>query len=128
MKRVPEVASERQIVHVATDTGNLERFVLSPENFDPEVIAVIARMETEPIQGYRLAHVRTDGARLEFTLVRDADGACLSHNAVYLDEWPPFLQLETTALRPMPRAEAAMLADLEQCAAISLAGIDPLEA
>ena len=126
MKRVPESASERQIVHVATDTGDLQRFVISPENLDPDLIALIARMETEPIPGYRLACVRRDGAGLEFTVVRGADGVSLSRNAVHFDEWPPFLQLETTATRqPMSPTEAAILADLERCAAIALAGIDP---
>jgi hypothetical protein len=127
MKRVPESTSDRQIVHVATDTGALQRFVISPENFDPEVVLLIQRMETEPIQGYRLAVMRM-AAEVEFTVVRDADGEGLTHNSVYLEEWPPFLQLETTILRSMSPAEAAMLADLERCAAISLAGIDPREA
>jgi len=109
---------------VTTDTGDLQRFVLSADNFDPEVIAAMARMETEPIQGYRLAHVRTGESWLEFAVVSDADGVWLSHNVVHLDHWPPSLELETTILRPIPRAEAAILADLERCAAIAHSGIE----
>ena len=112
MKRVPEFASEKQIVHLTTDTGDLQRFVLSAENFDLEVITAMARMETEPIQGYRLAHVRTGESRLEFAVVRDADGVWLSHNVVHLDHWPPSLELETTILRPIPGRRSGNLSRL----------------
>jgi hypothetical protein len=126
MKRVPRSSSEPQIVHLTTNTGDSQRFAISPENYDPEVIALMARMQTEQIQGYRLTVFRRI-AEVEFLVIRDADGVGLSHNFVYLDEWPPFLQLETTILAQMATDEAAMRADLEQCAAIALTGIDPRE-
>jgi hypothetical protein len=123
MKRVPQSSSEPQIVHLTTNTGDQQRFVLSPENFDPGVISMIPRMEREAVGGYRLSVLRTE-AGLEFWIIRDQDELSLTHNAVYLEDWPPFVQLETTILAPMSPEEAALLANLEPCAAIALAGID----
>jgi hypothetical protein len=97
MKRVPRWSSEPQIVHLKTNTGDLQRFVLSPENFDPGVIGMIPHMEREAVHGYRLAVSRT-AAGLEFWIIRDRDQTSLTHNDVYLGDWPPFLQLETTIL------------------------------
>jgi hypothetical protein len=122
MKRVPQWSSEPQIVHLKTNTGDLQRFVLSPENFDPGVIGMIPHMEREAVRGYRLAVSRT-AAGLEFWIIRDRDQTSLTHNDVYLGDWPPFLQLETTILAPMSPAGAATLADLEEGAAIALGGI-----
>jgi hypothetical protein len=123
MKRVPQSSSEPQVVHLTTNTGDQQRFVLSPENFDPGLIGMIPRMEREAVRGYRLAVSRT-ATGLEFWIIRDRDQMSLTHNAVYLEDWPPFLQLETTILAPMSPDEAAILADLEECAAIALSGID----
>jgi hypothetical protein len=123
MKRVPQSSSEPQIVHLMTNTGDQHCFALSPENFDLGVISMILRMEREPVRGYRLAVSRTAGG-LEFWIIRDRDQMSLAHNGVHLEDWPPFLQLETTILVPMSPDEAAMLTDLEECAAIALSGID----
>ena len=110
-------------MHLKTNTGGLQRFVLSPENFEPHVIGMIPPMERAAVRGYRLALSRT-AAGVEFWIIRDRDQTSLTHNDVYLGDWPPFLQLETTILAPMSPAEAAMLADLEVGAAIALAGIE----
>jgi hypothetical protein len=85
-------------------------------------------MELRPIIGYRLTSVlRFESGNIVFTVSR-ADGTQLTRNRV-TKENEKLIELRTRILSDAPAEaeEAAMVADLEQCAALALLGIVPAE-
>jgi hypothetical protein len=120
MKRAPN-PGEFGLRHSTEQTGDVQTFAVHRDNYDPEVIARMAAMETEPLMGYRLEVERESGFIRAFTVCRE-DGPRLTHNAVDGGRHSD-ISLHTTILAPMAPDEAHMLADLEQCAALALLGI-----
>lgn len=115
MKR-PAKPGELVLIHSTAETGDVQSFAVVAENYRPDILAMMADMTTTPIAGY-LLDPGDDG----FTVVRAADGARLTHNAISRDGQQ--IKLHTTLLPPMSADEAAMLSDLEQCAALMLLGV-----
>ena len=109
------------ITHITLDTGHVRSFAVHADNYKPDVIRRMRDMETKPVMGYRLTSVIRFGVEdIDFNVSRE-DGTPLTRNRV--TRFQDRVELRTRILRGMPCGEAAMLADLEQCAALSLLGI-----
>jgi hypothetical protein len=121
MKR-PPAPGEAALIHRTLETGHVQAFAICAENFDPGIVDMMPRMEHQPLIGYRLAVQRDErGAAVSFGVIRDADGEVLTRNAVR--RTAEGIELQTAIVAFMPPKEAFMVADLEQCAAVALAGI-----
>lgn len=122
MKRTKPLPGEMTIRHTTEQTGDTQTFAVCPENFDPAILAVVPGMQRRAMGGYRLSVVRNvDAAVVGFDVLRDIDGAVLTTNRVGLDG--ATVVLETSIRWPMEKREAILVADLEQCAALSLLGV-----
>lgn len=116
MKRPPQ-PGERALIHSTEETGDVQSFAICEENFNRAVVARMPSMEHEPLMGFRLrVDSRKDG-HVEFVVSHD--GVARSHNSARLNDKRDVI-LHTWILTPMPPAQAGMLADLEQCAALAL--------
>ena len=137
--KIPPRPGEMRLTHVTTQTGDVQSFGVNAKNFNPLVIAqVVALMRPNPpiihswtedaatgaaLMGYRL-EVKQLKETLVFIVARE-DGAQLTYNSVTLENHTIMLvtSILTAAMSP---AEAEMLADLEQCAALALLEITPV--
>ncbi len=115
MKRAPR-PGEMALRHATAQTGNVHTFAVCPENYDPAIVEQMRGMVERPLGGYTL-RIEPDGDA--FVVVRN--GHDLTSNSLRRDG--DTIQLATTILDSMDPDEAAMLADLEQCAALMLLGI-----
>lgn len=118
MKRPPN-PGELALAHTTEQTGDVQTFAVSRDNYDPAILAKMAGMEREPVMGYQL-YVDRSGLGTEFRVLRE-DGTALTRNRVSMHDLQ--ISLSTSILHPMPADESAMLADLEQCAALVLLGV-----
>lgn len=119
MKREPK-KGEPKLTHSTVNTGDVQSFALSEENFKPNAVEATRIMLRQPVLGYRLEAKRFGmDRRYRFYVLRDSDGRKLTENWVHYNG--KHISLRTQLLTSdMGDDEALMLADLEQCAALML--------
>lgn len=116
MKRSP-LRGEPALTHSTEQTGDVQSFAICPENYDPAALKAMRSMVREPLMGYQLAVLDRAPDAIEFAVLR-ADGTALTNNRAV--QSGRNISLHTSILQPMPPAEAGMVADIEQCAALML--------
>lgn len=119
MKRKPKMG-EPFLAHLTTETGDLQTFAIHQDNYDPTLLASIRQMDTTPLMGYSLEiDHHEDGAHVGFFVCRE-DGTRLTRNLAEIIG-NAGVYLSTTILHyQMSQDESALMADLEQCAALAL--------
>ena len=99
-------------------TSDIQRFAISAENYDPQIVKRMREMLVMPYMGYRL-EIEDVWVAILFFVVRYDDGTRLTENWVRRHDRDG--ALDTTILTgDMAPEETYMLADLEQCAALML--------
>lgn len=124
MKRPPNTG-EPALRHSTEQTGDVQTFAIAPENYNPAALDAMRDMTKHPVMGYLLEVLSEYEASVRFIVRRSADQEALTDNRAAWRGIANELALHTTILAPMPQNEAALMADLEQCAALMLLQVHP---
>jgi hypothetical protein len=116
MKTAPATPTSPRLVYATQDTGDVQVFGITAENYQPAAVRRAARMDKQPFGGFTIEIINRDQTGVVFTIKQDRNTLTMSR-ANY-DPQRKQLTL-VTKLMTAPE-EAVILADLEQCAAIGL--------
>ena len=117
MKTTSATSNGPRLVHAAENTDDVKIIALTPHNYRPDAVRRAARMERDPFGGYKIGIILHDQAGVIFAIERRT--ATLTVNRAHYNHKCSELTLKTKLVL-LPEEEAAMMADLEQCAAIGL--------
>jgi hypothetical protein len=117
MKTTPATSNGPRLVHAAENTDDVKILALTPHNYRPDAVRRAARMERDPFGGYKIEIILHDQAGVIFAIERRT--ATLTVNRAHYNHKCSELTLKTKLVL-LPEEQAAMMANLEQCAAIGL--------
>jgi len=116
MKTAPATPTSPRLVYATQDTGDVQVFGLTAENYRPDAVRRAALIDKQPFGGFTIEIIHRDQTGVVFTIKQDRNTLAMSR-ANYDPQRKQLTLL--TKLMTAPE-EAVMLADLEQCAAIGL--------
>jgi hypothetical protein len=118
----PATPETPRLVHATENTGEVQTFALTADNYRADLVRQATRMDRYPLSGYKIDITPINRSDVRFAIVHEVTGAVITDNVAGYDQQARMLTLRSTIVteKSIPAAEVALTAYLAQHAAIGL--------